>query len=577
MQRRPLSVLGLLLGSTRRRNVTAVTDQAHRAAFAEPLEERLLMALSRAAGGSGYSGTLSTNPATRQQQLICDPNEPLEGSTSVLYDASLVTINHAEPGPGYRLTGVLVAVEPVITEPPALTDNLAVAAVEAAVEDVILVPLSTFQENRFNFRETGYIQVKYVLVGDAGQLQPQGEVNDEAGVDGVDTHALFFDPVGIILLREDGPSLAATTDFEAQQEGEPVYTYTIFAAQEGEFGNPDEDFLRTTDGVYIGPDEISPAVVTTDPVEGKPVVSATAPAETANGPVEVTLSATDPSPADEAAGFTYLVDFGDGSPLLTVPATADNGAGVAVQHDYADVGVFTITVRAVDQHGEVSDPFTTQISIGGVELRPDPSNPSKLALYVRGTGGDDVIRFDKAGNGMSVSINGQEFGPFYGFDRVIAYGLGGNDDIRMNAQGAQSVLFFGGSGNDLLVAGNGPSILSGGDGADTAVGGAGSDLLVGGRGGDDLAGNTGDDILVAGRTSYDDGSDDDVRALTAVLNGWTRGRSSAGLRPSGANRNVFDDGAADRVAGGQGRDLLLLGSGDQSDLARNETSLTLLP
>src|SRR2546423_14087625 len=57
------------------------------ACVAEPLEERLLMALARAAGGSGYSGTLSTNTAIRQQQLICDPAEPAAGSTSVQYEA----------------------------------------------------------------------------------------------------------------------------------------------------------------------------------------------------------------------------------------------------------------------------------------------------------------------------------------------------------------------------------------------------------------------------------------------------------------------------------------------------------
>ena len=37
------------------------------------MEERVLMALAKAAGGSGVSCNLSTNPTIRQQQLICDP------------------------------------------------------------------------------------------------------------------------------------------------------------------------------------------------------------------------------------------------------------------------------------------------------------------------------------------------------------------------------------------------------------------------------------------------------------------------------------------------------------------------
>src|SRR5438128_3974701 len=84
---------------------------ARRGCVAEPLEERLLMALAKAAGGSGYSGTLSTNSVIRQQQLICDPAEPLEGSTSVQYEADKVTLRGMVYGPGYiplvNLTGAV--------------------------------------------------------------------------------------------------------------------------------------------------------------------------------------------------------------------------------------------------------------------------------------------------------------------------------------------------------------------------------------------------------------------------------------------------------------------------------------
>src|SRR5687768_453094 len=77
----------------------------------EPLEERVLFALASATGGSGYSGTLSSNLSIRKQQLICDPAEPVQGSTSVLYDASKVTLTGLVPGPGYNNLGFVGLVE----------------------------------------------------------------------------------------------------------------------------------------------------------------------------------------------------------------------------------------------------------------------------------------------------------------------------------------------------------------------------------------------------------------------------------------------------------------------------------
>src|SRR5580765_3362375 len=73
------------------------------AVCAEPLEERVLMAMSLKAGGSGFSNLLATDSAAlRQQKLIIDPPEPRAGSTSTLYDAKLVTLRGATPGPGYE-------------------------------------------------------------------------------------------------------------------------------------------------------------------------------------------------------------------------------------------------------------------------------------------------------------------------------------------------------------------------------------------------------------------------------------------------------------------------------------------
>src|SRR4051794_4837307 len=151
---------------------------APRVCLAEPLEERLLMALSKAGGGSGLSGTLSTNPTIRQQQLICDPDEPQAGSTSVAYDASLVTLKDAIPGPGYQnqfFTGL-------------------VEVFDTRLQKTVLQPLQSFRDRAFG-PETGYFQVTYQLSGQAGQMRPPDgfTIVDEQGVVGVDTDAVLFE------------------------------------------------------------------------------------------------------------------------------------------------------------------------------------------------------------------------------------------------------------------------------------------------------------------------------------------------------------------------------------------------
>src|SRR4051794_11061999 len=104
----------------------------------EPLEERVLCALSKTGGGSGYSGPVSTNPTIRQQQLICDPTEPVAGSTSVVYDASKVTLTDAIPGPGYDNLGFIGLVE-----------------VKLANGNTILQPFPSYRHNPLG-QETGY-------------------------------------------------------------------------------------------------------------------------------------------------------------------------------------------------------------------------------------------------------------------------------------------------------------------------------------------------------------------------------------------------------------------------------------
>jgi hypothetical protein len=58
----------------------------------------------------------------------------------------------------------------------------------------------------------------------------------------------------------------------------------------------------------------------------------------------------DDSPADEAAGFTFQIDWGDGTSQNIAP-TQGNGAGTAVEHVYTETGTYTVTMTATDQAG----------------------------------------------------------------------------------------------------------------------------------------------------------------------------------------------------------------------------------
>ena len=196
-------------------------------------------ALARAAGGSGYSGQLSSNRAIRKQQLACDPDDPISGSTSTRYDPSVVTLSNLFFGPGYTGRGV----------------------VEVDIGDGVRVlqDIGSFLDTPRG-SETGYAQVFYSRRGQevpGGNPAPAGGaggqipvpagyfVNDTDGVEGVDTHGFEFTYL-------DVPD---TT----------VAEYTIFAAEQGERGGNAEDFLvgRNDDGTTfrLGPDDLSSAVV----------------------------------------------------------------------------------------------------------------------------------------------------------------------------------------------------------------------------------------------------------------------------------------------------------------------------
>jgi hypothetical protein len=75
------------------------------------------------------------------------------------------------------------------------------------------------------------------------------------------------------------------------------------------------------------------------------------------------LGATDPDSGDPAAGFTYTVNFNDGTGVQTIPASASNGTGVTLIHSFAAPGDFTVTLTVADQHGAASAPANLTVHV----------------------------------------------------------------------------------------------------------------------------------------------------------------------------------------------------------------------
>jgi hypothetical protein len=303
-----------------------------------------------------------------------------------------------------------------------------------------------------------------------------------------------------------------------------------------------------------------------------PTASIDGPADGVRGQTRTfTLSASDPSSVDQAAGFVYVITWGDYSPQQTVSRTPGNGSGVAVDHVFAEAGAYTVSITATDKDGGVSAAVSFTIEITALALQADPCDSTKTALVVGGTSGDDHIVFNPgSGPGdVQVIMNGVPLGTYSPTGAIIAYGQEGNDNIQVAGSILLTSWLYGDAGNDRLFGGGGPSILLGGTGDDDLLGGSDRDLLIGGLGADQLVGNSNDDILIAGTTAFDANK----AALCAILDEWTSSRDYATrvanlkgigsgprenadyfLRAKGSDRTVFDDGAVDHLVGSSGQD-----------------------
>ncbi len=80
---------------------------------------------------------------------------------------------------------------------------------------------------------------------------------------------------------------------------------------------------------------------------------------TVGEPVTLKVGAIDPSAGDMAGTFSYTVDWGDGSPAVTLTGPADP----PVTHTYTAAGTFTISATVTDPDGSTSEPLTFTMTV----------------------------------------------------------------------------------------------------------------------------------------------------------------------------------------------------------------------
>jgi hypothetical protein len=301
-----------------------------------------------------------------------------------------------------------------------------------------------------------------------------------------------------------------------------------------------------------------------------------------------TLTATDPSPADQAADFGYRIDWGDG----TAGTATGSGSGTAATHTYSATGTYAVKVWATDKDNAEGAVASRSITVNAVELQGND-------LVVGGTTAGDTITLGATTTTgrLTVTVNGSTLGTYTPAGQIVVYAQAGADTVNfatIKNRGTtyyvtQPFLLFGSDGNDTLDARNstGAGVLVGGNGNDTLSSGSGREILIGGAGADSITGGSADDVLIAGYTDYDV----DPTGLAALRTEWARSDAAYATRQShllgptaGYNGTYFldpthvhtDAGEVDSLTGGKGQDWFFAAPNDRvTDKASNETVTSL--
>ncbi|MBX3411710.1 MAG: hypothetical protein KF708_03240 [Pirellulales bacterium] len=265
--------------------------------------------------------------------------------------------------------------------------------------------------------------------------------------------------------------------------------------------------LRVTDDLGTTETQTSLAVANIPPLVSL-VGSSTAKID---GEQTFTLVATDSAPEDQAADFTFEIDWdGDG----TYDETIVGPSGIQVTRTFTDTTrtIWNVRVRATDRDGDAGPIATHRMTVYDLQQAGD-------TVTWRGSSGNDAVTITEIGIG-AIEVHMSRLGgvgidlteTFFGVARVVAFGDQGDDVLDASGLREISARLNGGGGSDSLYGGAAADTLLGDDGPDTIFGGAGDDFIQGdgqeGGSRDVLRGGPGNDTI------YGDGAEGDRGATT---------------------------------------------------------------
>ena len=397
--------------------------------------------------------------------------------------------------------------------------------------------------------------------------------------------------------------VTVTADNASRTYGDANPTFTA-----GYSGFKNEETLATS-GVTGSP-SLTTAATAASPVSGSPYAITAAVGTLAagnyqfafaNGQLTVnkatlTVTANNASRAYGSANPAFTASYGGfkngqtlatsgvtGSPSLTTTATATSLVAGNPYTITAAAGTLAATnYQFTFANGQLTVTPASQLQ-NRVFLASDPLSPAKMALYVYGAAGNDVVSIvpGQAPGDVVVVMNGVSRGNFHPTGRIIVHGLAGHDYLAVANRVTLPAWLYGEDGNDSLWGGGGPNILFGGGGNDALRGGSGRGMLIGGEGSDVLGGGINNSLLIGGTTAYDAND----AALQAIVNEWNTAATSARAShltgaAGGVNgpyflnaRTVHDDYSPDTLIANPATDLFFRGLGDTLTYRRSYVPL----
>lgn len=338
-------------------------------------------------------------------------------------------------------------------------------------------------------------------------------------------------------------------------------------------------FTPNDNGVYVATFTATDDDGESSQAEASITVSNVAPSAAISGPgsslplapVSFTLSAVDASAADQTAGFTYSINWGDGTPI-------ESSTTAVVNHSYATVGNRTIEVTATDKDSGASISVTQAISI--VYALPQGAD-----LLVGGVAGTDTIVITPAAPGqVEIVVNGNAAGTFAvsgqvqvvnlgpSTDALTVNGTAGNDIIHKTSgsitlgnpvvetvtySGAFTLVIDAGAGDDTITDPGADTTILGGPGNDTITidGTTGSGVIVDGGAGSDTYIILGGPDLQGPVTLSDSGTTGtDSVSVVGTPQADTINQSANGFALNGVAINIGTGLESATITGGGGSD-----------------------